>query len=296
MFNKKIIIAGLTILLLGGCFVVSKANTKSEKKDEVIKVEESISDNKTNKVEDNEIVDNKTDDELKDTSDKNKADTVDEEKNLDKTNTDEDKDIIEENKPVEEEKEKEEETVVKEKRTNLNNFLFVGDSFTVRIKRHITANNSDVYVHAKSSTMPSYWLDKVAEMPNNDKVDGVCLLIGVNGASRPQNLVDTKELINKLIAKYPDKKIYVQKVFPVGSNFENANPDKFNNSIKTYNTGLKEFCKTKENVYFIDTTNGFVDNNGYLIKDSGDGLHISESYDKEFYKNIEKEILNLINN
>lgn len=283
MFNKKYVVAGITaVLLFGGGVGLSKLTVKEDNKEkpqtqEEMTYEEYKEEKEEQKEDNNNVVEEVT---------------LEDEKVKEETKEEEVQQPVEE-EPVKEEVVKEE--PVKEQRTNLNRFLFVGDSFTVRIKRHITANNSDVYVHAKSSTMPSYWLDKVSEMPTNDKVDGVCLLIGVNGASRPQNLVDTKELINKLIAKYPDKKIYVQKVFPVGSNFENANPDKFNNSIKTYNTGLEEFCKTKENVYFIDTTDGFVEN-GYLIKDNGDGLHISESYDKEFYKNIEKEILNLINN
>lgn len=181
------------------------------------------------------------------------------------------------------------------KKNNLDDFLFIGDSFTVGIRDFILDNNSKVYIYAKSSTKPSYWIDKVDDMPMNDKVEGVSLLIGVNGASNPSNLTDVKELINKLLYKYPNKVIYVQKVFPVGKDFKGANPENFNKSIKKYNKGLEEFCKEKKHVEYIDTTSGYVDENGYLIKDNGDGLHIAYKYAKEFYENIENEILNRIN-
>ena len=171
------------------------------------------------------------------------------------------------------------------KRTNLNNFLFIGDSFTVGISNVIKSQNSKVYVHAKSGSRPSYWLDKVDSMPSNSSVEGICLLIGVNGASTSENITDTKILINKLVNKYPNKTIYVQKVFPVAKTFTGANPDKFNASIRNFNNQIQAFCSSKSNVKFINTTTGFVDNNGYLLH-SYDGLHISSSKSGIFYNNI----------
>ena len=61
-------------------------------------------------------------------------------------------------------------------RTDLNNFLFVGDSFTYLMKDTIASKNKNVYIHAKSGSMPGYWIDKVSSMPKNSKVDGVVLL------------------------------------------------------------------------------------------------------------------------
>ncbi len=171
-------------------------------------------------------------------------------------------------------------------RNNLNNFLFIGDSFTVGIQNIINSKNNNAYVYAKSGSRPSYWLDKVDSMPNSSKIDGVCLLIGVNGASTSANKSDVKTLINKLSAKYPDKTIYVQKVFPVGRAFTGANPASFNKSIASLNSVIESHCEIKSNVKFIDTTTGFVDSDGYLIHHNGDGLHISGSYSNTFYNNI----------
>lgn len=168
---------------------------------------------------------------------------------------------------------------------NLNNFLFVGDSFTARMENTIKSNNDSVYVHAQGGSRSSYWLDKVDDMPNKDSVDNICLLIGVNGIIESKNIIYTKALINQLIVKYPDKTIYVQKVFPVGENFVDGNPIVYNKKIKEYNEELIKFCDTKSNVEIIDTTKGFVNDKGYLINTS-DALHIDKSKEDKYYNNI----------
>lgn len=170
-------------------------------------------------------------------------------------------------------------------RKNLNNFLFVGDSFTARMEKTIKSKNKMVYVHAQGGSRPSYWLDKVDEMPDKNSIDSVSLLIGVNGVTVSTNIRDTKALINQLIVKYPDKTIYVQKVFPVGKNFAEGSPTSHNKAINEYNKQLKDFCSTKSNVKFIDATKGFIDSKGYLTSTS-DGLHIDSSKEVKFYNNI----------
>ncbi len=176
-------------------------------------------------------------------------------------------------------------------RKNLNNFLFVGDSFTARMEDVIKSNNEKVYVHAQGGSRPSYWLDKVDEMPDKNNIDAVSLLIGVNGVTVPANIRDTRALINQLIVKYPDKTIYVQRVFPVGKNFTEGDPVNHNKAISEYNKQLKEFCSTKSNVKIIDATKGFIDNSGYL-KFTSDGLHIDDYKESVFYNNIFNAIKN----
>ena len=176
------------------------------------------------------------------------------------------------------------------KRKNLDNFLFVGDSFTQRIANTIKSNNQIEEIFAQGGSRSSYWLDKVDEMPDKNNVKGVTLLIGVNGVTESTNIRDTKALINQLIVKYPDKKIYVQKVFPVGKNFTDGDPVNHNKLIKKYNQELEEFCATKSNIKMIDATKGFVDKKGYLINTS-DGLHIDETMNNDFYNNIFNSIV-----
>ena len=174
---------------------------------------------------------------------------------------------------------------------NLNDFLFIGDSFTDRIRNTINSKNDMVYIHAQSGSRPSYWLDKVDQMPDKNCVSGISVLIGVNGITESKNIRDTKALINQLIVKYPDKSIYVQRVFPVGTNFTDDSPIIYNKAISEYNKQLKEFYSTKSNVKIIDATNGFIDNNGYLTNTS-DGLHIDDSKGDIFYNNIFNAIKN----
>lgn len=177
-------------------------------------------------------------------------------------------------------------------RKNLNDFLFIGDSFTARMEKTIKSNNEAVYVHAQGGSRSSYWLDKVDEMPDKNLVESISILIGVNGVTTADNITNTKALINQLIVRYPDKAIYVQKVFPVAKNFTDGNPTTYNKAIAQYNKQLNEFCSTKSNVKIIDATTGFVDSKGYLTNAS-DGLHINEVRNSIFYKNIFNAIKNV---
>lgn len=108
--------------------------------------------------------------------------------------------------------------VIVKERNNLNNFLFIGDSFTYLIKDTIKAKNQNIYIYAKSGSRPSYWLNKVSEMPNEDIIEGIVLLIGVNGASTDANKEDIVKLMNLISDKYPNTKVYVEKIFSVGKN------------------------------------------------------------------------------
>lgn len=188
----------------------------------------------------------------------------------------EDKVELKEAKVVEAPKE-----IVKE-RKDLNNFLFIGDSYTYLIKDTIKANNDNVYIHAKSGSRPSYWLDKVANMPDDSSVEGIVLLIGVNGASTTENKEDVVTLMNKLSEKYPDKKVYVQKIFHVGENFH---AEGFNDKIDVLNGIIENHVNTLDNFTFIDTTTGLIDENGYL-KYTYDELHIDSDKNDVFYNNI----------
>lgn len=179
--------------------------------------------------------------------------------------------------------------------TNLNNFLFVGDSFTSRLKTTIQKYTTGSYVNAKGGAFPSHWLENFNQMPDNSKVKGVVLLIGINGISRESNYTDTKKLIDLLSSKYAGKTIYVQKVFPVGKGYNGysdtavANYNK--NRIDKFNSRIKAHCDTKSNVKFIDTTSGFVAANGFLINCETDGLHILDSKNKMFFNNIQTAVI-----
>lgn len=172
-----------------------------------------------------------------------------------------------------------------EKTVDLDGHLFLGDSFTVLLEETIKEHNPNAIVKAVTGVQPGYWLEHFDELPDNDDVEGVVLLIGVNGAAYSDNIPNKKKLISNLVEKYPDKTIYVQEVFPVGQDFKSANPDSFNTAIKNNNQESKAYCDNFDNVYYINATDGLVTEDGYL-KFTTDGLHITSDKQKTFYDNI----------
>lgn len=169
---------------------------------------------------------------------------------------------------------------------SLDKMLFIGDSITYGLEQAHTSSywltNENINVlkntiyRAKASTQPKYWLDNFSTLPSNEQVSSVCVLLGVNDPTSQNNM---KKLIDKLVEKYPNKNIYIQKVFPVGKNSSGFvyTPDQMNSMIKTYNSDIKNYCKQKHNVHFIDTTRGYVTSEGYLKEDkSSDGVHLKD--------------------
>lgn len=173
---------------------------------------------------------------------------------------------------------------------SLDGFLFIGDSYTAFMKDTINSNTKNHYIRAKSGVVPSYWLDNFEQMPNNSKVRGVTILLGVNGIKAykyDETLEDMKTLLNKLASKYPDKKIYVQKVHPLGKNFSTSIID----DITRYNNEIEKFCKTKSNLLIIDSSKGLVTSDGYLKYPDWEGIHHIPSKYQTYYNNIGQAIL-----
>ena len=175
----------------------------------------------------------------------------------------------------------------------LDKFLFVGDSYTDLLRDTIESNAEDTIIKAKSGCLPSYWLDNFDKMPEPSKIKGVSLLIGINGIDEgyyKTNVKDTELLIKKLSNKYSNKKIYVQKVFPLGKNYPKVKHKI--EMISHFNQEIEDYCKHMSNVAVIDTTEGLVDEDGYLKYHDSEGIHIK--YDKfdKFFNNIGRKILN----
>ena len=175
---------------------------------------------------------------------------------------------------------------------SLDGYLFLGDSYTVLLQETIEKNNPDAIVLGQIGVQPDYWNENFDVLPDDSDVNGVVLLIGVNGVTFDNNLPNKKKLIDSLVKKYEGKTIYVQKVFPVGKNFTNADPDTFNESIKSHNEEIQSYCEKYDNVIFIDATKDLVTEDGYL-KYTKDGLHILSDKQETFYSNIEDAINNI---
>lgn len=177
---------------------------------------------------------------------------------------------------------------------SLDNILFIGDSLTDGLANSNIIQNATF--KAEIGVSPSYWADRINELPT-DGIDGVCVLLGINGltsdSSLPNTVEDMKELIDKLSAKYQGKPIYIQKVFPL-THDSSYHIEKEN--IDSYNTQIQEYCNTKQGVSFIDTTQGYIESDGYLnpSKAEPDGLHFKDF--QTWANNIENAIVSKTDN
>ena len=163
----------------------------------------------------------------------------------------------------------------------LDNFLFVGDSFTNGLKTYgISSSNGKnckfvckVGITAKELAKKTYW----NQMPNPKDVKGVVLLVGVNGWQSNTNGNDIDTLIKKLLDKYSNCNVYVQRVFPVNSDYDKGYSGGWkncNSAIAKINSGRKAFCDKTSRAIYIDTTKGFSSNAVLNKSESHDGLHI----------------------
>lgn len=179
---------------------------------------------------------------------------------------------------------------------SLDGMLFIGDSITKGLEQVHTSTSSlseenvsalaNTTYRAEVSQHARYWLNNFSQLPDANSVTSVCVLLGVNA---PDDTASMKELINKLQEKYSGKNIYIQKVFPVGTNYWGS-ADDMNSRISNYNSEIESYCSQKENVYFIDTTDGYVTDDGYLNPDkTSDGVHFTD-YDT-WVNNIRSKLI-----
>lgn len=190
---------------------------------------------------------------------------------------------------------------------SLKNVLFIGDSYTDRLRWVVNRKNllteanqkafegiPDENFKAVGSQHARYWLENWGQIDSMDesKIDGVIVLLGANDReSNDPNKSKMKELIDRLEAKFRGKPIYIQKVFPVGPQYTTMSIEEINRQIDEYNNVIKEYCDSIDGVYFIDTTTGYV-KDGLLDPNlTADGLHINETDHDMWVQNILKNVV-----
>lgn len=163
---------------------------------------------------------------------------------------------------------------------NIDNFLFIGDSMMNNLKPVILKDTPSAIVKGAGGKEATYFLKRLDSLPKNN-INGIVVWIGVNGITNENNVKNTEELLSELASRYPGKKIYVMKVFPVGKNWSYGNmvADKMNPGILEFNKEIESYTKSN-NIVFIDATKEFVDEEGYLIG-SPDDLHLFNTEDNE---------------
>lgn len=167
---------------------------------------------------------------------------------------------------------------------SLKGTLFIGDSYINGLKSN--GGIPDAQYKAENGVAPQYWLGKVAELPTSN-IKQVCVYLGVND---PSQIEPMKGLIESLSKRYENKKVYIIEVMHVGRNYTSyGGANALNKKIDTFNSQIREKCKTTSNVYFIDASQGLV-TGGYLDTTDSAGLHMTSGQYPKWAKNIATQI------
>ena len=160
--------------------------------------------------------------------------------------------------------------------TNLDGFLFLGDTITEGLKNSKVADDN-VTFKTKKDEGSKYWLDNFDSLPEKNGIKGVNVLLGTSDYK--DGIDNIKKLIDKLHEKYPDVTIYVDKLL------SDSSSDVDSTKREKYISDLKSYCEGKSYIKYIDPTSGV------KIK-SGECYPASEDDYKTLWKNIKKAILN----
>lgn len=187
---------------------------------------------------------------------------------------------------------------------SLDNFLFIGDSRTHFIETQLKDLGKDITAIGVSSSNPAHWKevtksggtstvrDESVILPSNNKVNGVSVALGVNATNQ---VSDMKEVLNNLLKLYPNKPIFVNSVFYVGSGYEygdSLNATKMNANIDDFNNKIKTFCNSKSNLIYVDVSSGLHSSSNALKSEyTGDNVHLNNKGNKVLVDNIKKAIL-----
>ena len=159
---------------------------------------------------------------------------------------------------------------------------FVGDSWIEGLSSQGVAETSYFYgVTGKSAADPEMSIDNITVASD---ASAIILYLGVNNTSSADAM---NNLIDELITRY-NIPVYVVKVNHVGTAYTTIDAATMNSNIDSYNSNVQSHCSSTEGAYFIDSTSGLQDENGYLSSElTSDGLHLNsqEAY-QTWYDNI----------
>lgn len=158
----------------------------------------------------------------------------------------------------------------------LNKCTFIGDEYMVGLRENTDLASSAFY--AVEGATPQYWINNIASLPEEPKT--IIIYLGLN------DLDDYKageNLIDALLEKYPDARIYTLELLHLDKGFANA--DAANKRIDTYNSHLREKCKVTKRTKFISVSTGLV-SAGYMINSDGSGTILADSEYDKFAENI----------
>ncbi len=154
--------------------------------------------------------------------------------------------------------------------SSLDGFLFIGDQKLNSIESDITKLASGITAIGVTNSNQTQWIDVIKKSSGTIVSEQVTLPqdplgISINlGFNEIQNQTKMDELLDAVVQKYPGKKIYVNSVCPVGTEYKTINASVMNGYIKSFNQHLEEKCNSNSDLIYIDISRGLIDASGYL--------------------------------
>lgn len=162
----------------------------------------------------------------------------------------------------------------------LKGLVFIGDDYIAGLEQNV--NIEDAKFYSARGSGPQYWLDNIATLP-----EGIGTVVIATGSNDPKKYESMKGLIDALDEKYENIQMYVIEVMHVSENHTSS--DSYNKLIDTYNSHIRNKCKTQPNATFIDASLGFI-SKGYLTNSDSTGRCIQSGSFEQWAKNIARKI------
>ena len=195
----------------------------------------------------------------------------------------------EEKQQEQEEKQEEDST---EQEIDASKIFYIGDSWMERLSDMPYTPNKSTNFHCLTGAKPGDSFFSESNLKSNIKSDAsaIVIMLGLNG----QNVSAMESTIDFLSSTYPDKPIFVLKVFHVGKKYHNSKSaaDNLNTAVDSYNSQISSYCSSKSNVVFADTTTGLYDASGYLSTEYSNETyyHLNNKGYQQWYYNIEQAL------
>lgn len=186
---------------------------------------------------------------------------------------------------------------------SLENVLFIGDSIIGACKSKIVEEGGTVLYQESASA--NFFLGNATKPSGNgnclineeNKFDweenfknrqpsAIFLLIGHNSVGQTS---DIKILAEKLAEKFPNKKIYISSVLPVGDKYNSVymTKDTYNQKQQEMNNDLKSYCSENSHFTYIDILDNYAEKVDTL---TSDGLHPNADGASILIKNIKQKL------
>lgn len=177
------------------------------------------------------------------------------------------------------------------KATNLNDFLFIGDSRYNNISNLLKQYGT---VYGIEDSTSSQWLNVIKNGSGTIKSTSITLPTSVNGISVMLGISDLdvsnlQSVLNELHNRYPSVTVYYNSVYHIGSSYSGTVT---NAQIDDFNSQMKSFCDSNSWCEYIDITSGLHESNGNLKSGySKDGLNLTNFNGKsKLFNNIKSNI------